>query len=196
MIRRVVDMFPTLQPLAIVRPNISRDVRGLGIPTVEIDYLQQGAALSILCANGHIDDDESVLIVNSDNIFDCDLGAFLKACEGTEGCIMTMEVDGGPWSYVQVDTEDKVRIVVEKQQISNLATTGAYYFHTWRALRWAICHQVTYHETFRNEFYLAPCYMPIIISGNNVRHYKIEPDQFISLGTPEALQKYNDRWGV
>lgn len=195
MIQRVADMFkgiPDCEVLAVTTSNMARKVRDLGIKVIPIDYVQKGAAMTVLCANGYVEAEDEVVVVNSDNIFDYDMRAFIDSARQMNaiGSILTFEVEDGPWSYVRV-WGSKVFEVREKVKISNIATAGAYYFNKWHSLRWAIMNEVISNDVYNGEFYLAPVYNYIIAASGIVTQHLISKDLFHCLGTPEALEEYN-----
>lgn len=190
MIKRVAEMFPMADRIVVIcrKEHVGR-FNELGFhDLVVVNKKTEGAAISVLCAESVVGDDDEIAICNSDNLFDLDLVPFFSRARKFEGAILTFEVGGGPWSYVLADVFDRVLRVAEKQQISNLATAGLYYFKTWRILRSAICAMVAEHHTYNDEYYLAPAYD--FVEGN-VLSYEMCPEQFISLGTPEALEEYH-----
>ena len=157
---------------------------------VLLDKKNEGAALSVLSAEGVIPDDEEVAICNVDNLFDWDLKPFFATAKKFEGAILTFPVEDGPWSYVLANRFGKVLRVKEKEQISKLATAGLYYFRQWRLLRNAICKMISEEDRYNGEFYLAPAYN--YLSGDAIS-IEMPTEAFISLGTPEALAAYHAR---
>lgn len=192
MVRRVADMFPMAARIVVIcrREHAAKFLELGFVNLVMVDKKTEGAAISVLCAESMVQDDDEVAICNSDNLFDLDLSDFFRVSKKFDGSILTFNVDGGPWSYVQADVFGRVMRVVEKQQISNLATAGLYYFKSWKILRTAICKMVAENEKYNCEFYLAPAYN--FVEGN-VFSYEMSQKQFISLGTPEALDAYHAR---
>ena len=198
MIQRVAAMFssvPDSRILAIVNEEDTTSFKFLTgeLKGIAISNHQKGAALSVLCANGNLADDAEVVVVNCDNLLDCDMNAFIEEARRSEafGSMITMKVTDGPWSYVRVWGK-KIYDVQEKIQISNMATCGVYYFKSWDLLRSCIMQEVTAGLVTNGEFYLAPCYLFMLSAGSLVTSYQIPYDQFHSLGTPEDLQRYND----
>lgn len=164
--------------------------------TIPIRKVTEGAALTVLCAEALVVDDEEIVVVNSDNLIDHDMRSFIEFArdQHCDGAMVTFEVTGGPWSYARLKAGDTSRVVqvAEKTPISNLATAGVYYFKSWRILRTAICRMVAANDRYNGEFYLAPAYNYLIGAGMSVLSYEIPEEQFISLGTPEDLRAYNE----
>jgi dTDP-glucose pyrophosphorylase len=194
MITRVAGMFPNCDIITVCQREFEEaiGVATLG-DTIPITKLTEGAALTVLCAESMVRDNAPVLVVNSDNLIDNgEATKFIDYALAThcDGAIMTFPVDGGPWSYANV-RENRVVQVAEKVQISNLATAGLYYFRSWRILRTAVCRMVAANDRYNGEFYLAPVYNYMVGAGMLVMNYEIKAEDFVSLGTPADLEKYN-----
>lgn len=191
MIRRVVDMFPAERRIVICQKDYERQIQAASeSEVIPITKLTEGAALSVLCAEALVNDDDPIVVVNSDNIILNGVGDFLTSAGDADGSILTFKVDSGPWSYART-RGDRVVQVAEKVQISDNATAGVYYFKSWRILRTAVCRMIAANDRFNGEFYLAPAYNYMIGAGMLVTNYTIPKQNFVSLGTPADLELYN-----
>lgn len=193
MIKRVVDMFPAQRRIVICQREFEARIQAVSeSETIPITKLTEGAALTVLCAESLVNDDDPVVVVNSDNIIIGGVDDFLAFAENTDcdGAILTFKVDSGPWSYTRV-SEGRVTQVAEKNRISDLATAGVYYFKSWRILRTAVCRMVAMNDRTNGEFYLAPVYNYMIGAGMTVLNYSVNKTRFVGLGTPDDLGVYN-----
>ena len=191
MIRRVVDMFPAERRIVICQKEYERQIQAASeSEVIPITKLTEGAALSVLCAEALVNDDDPIVVVNSDNIILNGVGDFLTSAGDADGSILTFKVDSGPWSYART-RGDRVVQVAEKSPISDNATAGVYYFKSWRILRTAVCRMIAANDRFNGEFYLAPAYNYMIGAGMLVTNYTIPKQNFVSLGTPADLELYN-----
>jgi len=176
-----------------------------------------GAAFSVLSAQGLLEEDSEVVVLNSDQVFQEDAidEWFARIDDSTgqglfyDGHILTFEVEDPEdkrWSFVEKSPEDRhgyVTRVVEKQPVSSEATCGAYYFRSWKFLRQSILKSVTNPENkVNNEFYLAPVYNALIellqpmlaLRPVRIGTYCINQDQFHSLGTPALLKEWHTKF--
>jgi HAD superfamily hydrolase (TIGR01509 family) len=96
---------------------------------VQVDELTDGAACTTLLAREYINNDEPLIIANSDQFVDWNSNEVLYAfsTEGIGGGILTFESTHPKWSYAKLDENGFVSMVAEKQPISNNATVGIYY---------------------------------------------------------------------
>lgn len=192
MINRVVGMFPTERRIIICQKQYEREIQTASeSEVIPITKLTEGAALSVLCAEALVNDDDPVVICNSDNLILDDLcRIFIEGIGSEDGSILTFKVESGPWSYARVRGARVVQ-VAEKTPISDNATAGVYYFKSWRILRTAVCRMIAANDRFNGEFYLAPAYNYMIGAGMTVTNFTIPKQNFVSLGTPADLELYN-----
>ena len=183
-------------PLALVR-CLAGTVIDMGADPVMVRHQQNGAALTMLCANGAVKDDEPVLALDCDNMYDpASFTAFLKVAEanaimGRALLLTTTRYTGDNWSFVQGYSNAVFR-VVEKRRISNRITCGATLFPSWAELRMAICHMLSRGEKVNGEYYLAPCVNYLTCAAH---YHDIPPQAFNTVGTPEDLEAYEKTYG-
>lgn len=193
MISRIAGMFPNDRRIVVCQEKYEeRIARCSDSETIPINKITEGAALTVLCAESLVQDNEPVVVVNSDNLILDGVEDFLSDAEGSgcDGSILTFKVSSGPWSYARVKDERVVQ-VAEKNPISDNATAGVYYFRSWRILRTAACKMVAANDRVNGEFYLAPIYNYMIGAGMDVRNFTIDRSRFVGLGTPKDLELYN-----
>ena len=94
-------------------------------------------------------------------------------------------------SYCNVDSNDNLLQLKEKEIISDLATVGIYYFGD--EVKWIKAHekQMDSNDRTNNEFYLAPTYNYL---EENVGVFRVK--KMIGMGTPEELNdlKNSEYW--
>src|SRR5207249_5204556 len=76
-----------------------------GSEVIPIKYVTEGAACTVLLARDLIDNDESLMIANSDQYIEVEIEDYLGTIEatGTDGLIMTFVARHPKWSYVRCD---------------------------------------------------------------------------------------------
>lgn len=157
------------------------------------DGLTEGAACSVLLAESQIDNNDPLLIINSDQYLEWDPDVFYKCLMNPEyaGCILTFyqpDQTDLKWSYAKVDNEGLVSEVQEKQWISPYATVGLY---GWRKgsdyVKYAK-QMIRKNIRVKNEFYVCPVYNEAIQDDQKVR-VKLCSGMW-GLGVPEDLEKF------
>ena len=118
---------------------------------------------------------------------------FYDACDGYLDVFVGT---GANWSYVQPASGSQRRVLrtAEKEEISNLCSTGLYYFASAEIFCAACSEQLEVNpKTLAgNEVYIAPLYNTLISEGKDVR-YRIQRRQnIVFFGTPEEYQSVLD----
>lgn len=158
---------------------------------VPIDGLTQGAAETVLFASHLIDNEEPLVIANSDQYIEYQLDSFFQMLQtkSKDGLILTMTSNDAKWSYIKYDNDGLVTEVREKEVISNEATVGIYGFAKGSDFVKGAREMIHNDLRVNGEFYVAPVYNELIKHGSNVAFESIGSDkeQMNGLGTPEDL---------
>ncbi len=173
------------------------DVLGLIAPGCQIVTMGQptaGALCSVLLGMEHLQHDGELLVANADQWIDAPIDGFLDAARSSrwDGAMVTFPNTHPRWSYAR--TEDGLVVAVaEKQPISRNATAGLYYFrHAIDFVRGAE-RRLLKNATFSGEYYVAPVYNELILTGKKIGIFPIEASQMHGLGTPEEVERFQAR---
>lgn len=165
-----------------------------GSTLVVLQGLTEGAACTVLCAKSLINNDDELMIANSDQYVDIDINRYLAAMRTRQldGQIMTMKANDPKWSFVGISDLGYVSTVAEKVAISDEATTGVYNFKFGREFVRAAESMVREELRVNSEFYVAPTYNLLIREGAKVGYFNIgsEGSGMYGLGTPDDLNKF------
>ena len=159
---------------------------------VAINGITEGAAISVLKARAFIDNEDSLMIANSDQWIDLDINNYLKDIyvRSLNGSMLTMKADDPKWSYAKVELSGLVSEVVEKVVISDEATVGIYNFVKGSDF----CHfaDIMIEKNLRSngEFYVAPVYTLMAEHGSRIGVFNIGEDGngMYGLGIPADLE--------
>lgn len=161
-----------------------------GCIIIEINGVTEGAACTVLKAREYIDNNNPLMIANSDQFIDTDINKYIKSMKANDldGLIMTMKANDPKWSYIGIKN-GLVDIVVEKEVISNEATVGIYNFKYGKDYVSAADEMIKKDLRVNNEFYVAPTYNHLISKKANIGYYNIgsERNGMYGLGIPEDL---------
>ena len=157
---------------------------------IPIHEITQGAAETVLKAKNLINNDDELIIANSDQWIDWNQQHFLSFMRKKEadGGIVTFISTHPKWSYVRINDENLVEEVAEKRPISNIATVGIYYYKHGRDFVEAAEQMMAKNIRTNNEFYVAPVFNEMIASGKKIHIYPIA--EMKGLGTPEDLIQF------
>lgn len=159
---------------------------------VQVDGLTEGAACTTLLAKEFINNEEPLLIANSDQFIDWDSNECLYAfsADGIDGGILTFHSTHPKWSYAKLDSDGFVTEVAEKKPISENATVGIYYWSKGSDYVKYSEEMISKDIRVNNEFYVCPVYNQAIEDGKKIRIKNV--DGMWGLGTPEDLNFFLD----
>jgi len=124
---------------------------------IPIDKLTEGTACTVLYARKYINNDEPLLIANSDQIVDINIANFINDCneKKLDGSILTFidEFKDPKWSFARIDENNLVTQVKEKVVISEYATVGIYLYSRGKDFVNATIDMIIENERVNGEFY-------------------------------------------
>jgi len=164
-----------------------------GCKIVEVEGVTEGAACTTLLAKEFIDNNEPLVIANSDQFVEWNsLDFFYKMNEQKlDAGIVSFEATHPKWSYAKTDENGFVTEVAEKNPISNIATVGIYYWkHGSDYVRFAE-QMIENNVRVNNEFYVCPVFNEAIKSGLKIKTFNIP--KMWGLGTPEDLNYFLEK---
>ena len=161
---------------------------------IEIEGITEGAACTTLLAKHFINNEEKLIIANSDQYVEWsneDFKSFYSN-ENLDGNILIFNSNHPKWSYVKVDENNYVKSVAEKIVISNMATVGIYYWKNGSDYVKYAEKMIANNDRFNNEFYVCPVFNYSIKDDKKIGIYHIK--NMWGLGTPEDLNIFLERY--
>ena len=163
---------------------------------IEVDGLTEGAACTVLLAKEYINNENQLILTNSDQFIEWDSTDFMYQMneKGYDGGIMCFEATHPKWSFAKTDENGIITEVAEKNPISNQATAGIYYWkHGSDFIKYAE-QMIEKNIRVNNEFYVCPIYNEAIQDNKIICNYQIPSDNMWGLGTPEDLNYYLENY--
>ena len=161
---------------------------------ISLEKLTEGTASTVLYARKYINDENPLLIANSDQLVHIDIQEFINDSleRSLDGSILTFkDKELNPkWSYAKADSNGNVTEVQEKIAISDNATVGIYYFAKGEFFVNSAIDMIIHNDRVNNEFYTCPVYNYMIKERLKVGLYQIKSTEMVGLGTPEDLELY------
>lgn len=175
--------------------NVIEDIKkNYNVEFIGIDKLTEGTACTVLYSRQYINNDEPLLIANSDQLIDIDANIFIKDCfsRRLDGSILTFvdKFKDSKWSFARINNNGIVLEVKEKEVISEYATVGIYFYSKGMDFVNSAIDMIVNNDRVNNEFYVCPTYNYAIKNNKNIGIFNIEFSQMHGLGTPEDLNKY------
>ncbi len=164
-----------------------------GCEIVQVDGVTEGAACTTLLAKQFIDNDEPLLIANSDQFVEWDSNEFMYSMMADEidGGILTFKATHPKWSFAKLDEKGYVTEVAEKKPISNIATVGIYYWSKGSDYVKYGEQMIEKNLRVNNEFYVCPIYNEAIEDNKKIKTFNIQ--KMWGLGTPEDLNRFLEK---
>ena len=160
---------------------------------VKVDSLTEGAACTALLAKEFIDNDEDLLIANSDQYIEYSPENFnlMKELTNCDAMVYTFEAVHPKWSFVKTNSRGIVTEVAEKRPISNIATCGIYWYRKGSDFVKYAEQMIEKDIRVNNEFYIAPAYNELIKDGKILVPFFVH--EMWGIGTPEDLKSFLER---
>ncbi len=159
---------------------------------VQVDGITEGAACTTLLAKDIINNDEPLLMANSDQFIEWDSSKTLYAFSNSEsdGGILTFPASHPKWSYAKLDEGGFVSEVAEKKPISNNATVGIYWWRKGSDYVKYAERMIKKNIRTNNEFYVCPVFNEAIADGKKISIKEIDKNGMWGIGTPEDLNYF------
>ena len=157
---------------------------------IQLDGLTDGAACTVLKAREFINNNEPLVISNSDQFIGWDSTIAIEKFKTpeTDGGILTFKSHHPSHSFAKINRDGYVTEVAEKKPISNDATVGIYYWSKGNDFVKYADQMIKKDIRTNNEFYICPVYNEAIKDGKKI---KISPvDEMWGMGTPEELNNF------
>lgn len=193
-----VSYFKTVPFLFVVRdvydtPQfVEKRCRELGIESfhvVAINGETRGQAETVALGLKHMKWEGSLTIFNIDTFRP---GFMFPEQKHADGYLEVFKGDGDNWSFIKPKSieSDKVIKTAEKTPISNLCSTGLYFFG--KSVNFFDAYEAMVSkpesEWEKGELYVAPLYNYLISRGKDIRYHLIDEKEVIFCGTPSEYE--------
>lgn len=185
--------------VVIKREDIARyhldNMLQLMIPNVKIivaDGVTQGSACSCLLAIDEIQDEESLLVVGSDQLVHADLQLVIEEFQRKDydGGVIIFDDIHPRWSYVKLDENGFVVEAAEKRPISRNATTGFYYFKKGIDFVKSVERMILKDADVDGKYYVCPAYNEMILDHKKIGVYRISKKDYFNFNHQRGLEDY------
>lgn len=151
-----------------------------------------GALCSALLAIDHIDPSAPLLVVNSDQVIDADLGEIITSMEARDATagVITFDSAHPRWSYVLLDEAGEVVQAAEKRVISRNAIAGFYYFARGADFTTAAEASLLSDASTNGQYFLSATLNEVVLSGGRVYAAKVPTEAYHSFYAPSRIEHY------
>jgi HAD superfamily hydrolase (TIGR01509 family) len=161
---------------------------------IQVDGLTEGAACTTLLAKEFINNEDPLVMANSDQFVEWDSNECLYAFNavGIDGGIVSFKSTHPKWSYAKLGEDGFVSEVAEKKPISDNATVGIYFWNKGSDYVKYAEQMIGKNIRTNNEFYVCPVFNEAIQDGKKIRIKEIE--RMWGIGTPEDLNYFLEHY--
>jgi beta-phosphoglucomutase-like phosphatase (HAD superfamily)/dTDP-glucose pyrophosphorylase len=161
---------------------------------VEVDGITEGAAVTTLLAKEFINNNQPLIMANSDQFLEWDSNEFMYKMNETncDGGIVTFTATHPKWSFAKVNDYGLVTEVAEKNPISDIATVGVYFWKKGSDYVKYAEQMIEKNIRTNNEFYVCPVFNEAIQDGKEIRPFNIK--KMWGIGVPEDLNYFLEHY--
>ena len=152
---------------------------------ISVQKLTRGAVETSLACQEYINNDEPLIITNSDQIFEWNKDKYIEYLKETnsEADVVIVNANTDKFSYIELDENNYGIRLTEKEVISANALVG---IHFWRKGKYFVNSGKELIERdikTNNEFYISLTYNLLIENNIKVTCYKLgEIEKYLSIG--------------
>jgi len=185
----------------IEKYNIDKILKELIVDSeiVSIDYQTRGTVESVLEARNKINNDEELIISDTDHCLIWDPINFEKniRCRDIDACVMVFPESTflKTASYVKLNKDGYVIKSAEKVPISTIATVGLHYFKKGSDFVRYADKMIEQNISYKKEFYVTPIYSLLADAGKKIIISPVK--KMWALGNPDEfdlfIKEYNNK---
>ena len=178
----------------IEKYNIDKILKGLIVDSevISIDYQTRGTLESVLEARNKINNDEELIISDTDHCLIWDSANFEKniRCQDIDACVMIFPKPtySKVASYVKLDKDGYVIKSAEKIPISTTATVGLHYFKKGSDFVKYADKMIEQNISYKKEFYVTPIYSLLAAAGKKIITFPVK--KMWALGNPNEINLF------
>lgn len=153
----------------------------------------QGALVSALFGMDGLDGDLPLLIAPGDAFLKKHFTTYIDSITGDfDALTLSFRSSNPRWSFIEVSSDDQVAEVAEKKVISDLATTGHFYFRRasdfLEAAEWVLVN----NAKADGRFFVSTALNFLVSEGMKVRHREIGRSEYFSYSKPHDFIEQAD----
>lgn len=162
-----------------------------GCEIIKLKQTTKGALCSVLMAIDKINPNDSLLILNGDQILDLDFDQVDQYWlnEKCDAGIVTFNSVHPRWSYARIENDEVVQ-TAEKNPISNHSIAGYYYFENAGLFFESAFKIIKNDVQLDGMFYISPVLNQYVLDSKKIKSYKIDKTKYQSFYSPQLLVEY------
>lgn len=204
MIEMVIEDYKSLNPQSYIFVFNDDDCRKFHLDSsvsilapmskvIKLHNQTAGALCTCLMAIDYINNEDPLIIANSDQIIDID---YVKVIDyfnsnNADAGMITFTSIHPRWSYANI-CNDEVIEVAEKRPISKNAIAGFYYYRKGKYFIDAAKKAMLKQNNLDGRYYISSSMNELILMGKKVGYYKIHNNLYKSFYSPAKIKEYEE----
>lgn len=162
-----------------------------GSSVVKLKNETKGGLCSVLMAIDEIDKNDSILILNGDQLIGQSLSEIISFWElnNADAGLVTFKSVHPRWSYARV-IENKVVQTAEKNPISNHAIAGVYYFKRSGDFFKSAFSTIKNEVQLEGKYYISPVINDFVLNNLEIIPYQIETKSYFLFYSPQVIHEF------
>ena len=175
--------------------SILKLIAGNDCIILKLDKETKGAACSVLMAIEYINNDEPLVIANSDQIIAENLNSIISAFQkkNVDAGVVCFETVHPRWSFVRLNEQNKIMETAEKRPLSKNAIAGFYYFKKGSFFIDAAMNSIEKDANVNGIYYIAPVLNEMVLKNLNMEIYKIANEKYHTFYSPQKIEEFEKK---
>lgn len=159
---------------------------------VRIKGETKGSVCSSLLGIEYINNDDPLVVANSDQIIEEDLDKIMEffRSKNADAGVICFESVHPRWSYAKINEEGRIIETAEKRPISKNAIAGFYFFNRGRDFVRAAMQSIKKEHKVNGQYYIAPVMNELILENRILVAYKIDNSKYYTFYSPQKIKEY------
>jgi len=157
---------------------------------IKLNNKTKGAACSAMMAVEYINNETPLIISNADQLFNINLDKVISSFESSDAGVITFESIHPRWSYVRLDSENRVVETAEKRPISKSAIAGFYYFKNGKDFISSSSKMIKKDASVNGHYFIAPALNEMILENKKIDIFRIKNEKYHTFYTPQKIKEY------
>ncbi|EAH5735653.1 glycosyltransferase family 2 protein [Campylobacter jejuni] len=150
----------------------------------------QGMVCSVLMAIDEINLNDSLLIVNMDQIFEYDLNEVISELSLNDAGVLSFESVHPRWAYVKCDENNFVLEAFEKKPVSKNAIAGFYYFNKADFFVKSAFDMIKKDVNYEGKYFIASTLNELILQDKKIINISIDKNRYFTFYSHAKINEY------
>ncbi|EAK7216989.1 glycosyl transferase family 2 [Campylobacter jejuni] len=150
----------------------------------------QGMVCSVLMAIDEIDLNDSLLIVNMDQIFEYDLNEVVSELSLNDAGVLSFESVHPRWAYIKCDENNFVLEAFEKKPVSKNAIAGFYYFNKADFFVKSAFDMIKKDVNYEGKYFIASTLNELILQDKKIINILIDKNRCFTFYSHAKINEY------